>query len=58
MFLLSMRLLKEVTLYMDDKKKKFIAPEADVLDYANDDIITLSSNDTAQWGDGAEWWME
>ena len=53
-----MRLLKEVTLYMDDKKKKFIAPEADVLDYANDDIITLSSNDTAQWGDGAEWWME
>ena len=43
---------------MDDKKKKFIAPEADVLDFVNDDIITLSSNDTAQWGDGAEWWME
>ena len=58
MFLLSKRLLKEVTLYMDDKKKKFIAPEADVLDFANDDIIALSSNDTAQWGDGAEWWME
>ena len=31
-----MRLLKEVTLYMDDKKKKFIAPEANMLDFANE----------------------
>ena len=58
MFLLSKRLLKEVTLYMDDKKKKFIAPEADVLDFANDDIITLSAGETAGWNDGGEWWME
>ena len=45
---------------MDDKKKKFIAPEADVLDFAKDDIITLSGTDTATWGggDGEEWWME
>lgn len=50
MFLLSMRLLKEVTLYMDEKKKKFIAPEANMLDFANDDILTTS-------GDGGEWWM-
>ena len=43
---------------MDDKKKKFIAPEADVLDFANDDIITLSAGETAGWNDGGEWWME
>ena len=27
---------------MDDKKKKFILPDAEVVDFANDDIITLS----------------
>ncbi len=43
---------------MDDKKKKFIVPEAEVLDFATDDIITLSAGDTANWGDGGEWWME
>ena len=44
---------------MDDKKKKFIAPEADVLDFAHDDIITLSGDETATWGGGdGEWWMD
>ena len=27
---------------MDDKKKKFVLPEADVVDFVNDDIITTS----------------
>ena len=59
MFLLSKKLLKEVTLYMDDKKKKFIAPEAEVLDFANDDIVTVRSTAPAPWGGGdGEWWMD
>ena len=37
---------------MDDKKKKkYVIPEAEVLDFANDDIMTTSG------GDGGEWWM-
>ena len=28
---------------MDDKKKKFIVPDAELVDFANDDIITLSA---------------
>ena len=45
---------------MDDKKKKkYVIPEAEILDFANDDIITLSTGaDEATWGDGAEWWAE
>ena len=44
---------------MDDKKKKkYVIPEAEVVNFADDDIITLSSGDTASWGDGTEWWME
>ena len=44
---------------MDDKKKKrYVIPEAEILDFANDDIITLSSGDTATWNDGGEWWNE
>lgn len=45
---------------MDDKKKKkYVIPEAEVLDFANDDIITLSGEDTATWGGGdGEWWTE
>ena len=49
MFLLSKRLLKEVTLYMDDKKK-YVIPVAEIVDFAKDDIMTTS-------GDGGEWWM-
>ena len=43
---------------MDDKKKKFIVPEAEILDFATDDIITLSAGDTATWGGGEEWWVD
>lgn len=44
---------------MDDKKKKkYVIPEAEILDFANDDIITLSGDDEASWGDGAEWWVD
>lgn len=43
---------------MDDKKKKkYIKPEADVLDFINEDIITTSNN--ANWvnDDNMEdWW--
>ena len=42
---------------MDDKKKKFIVPEADILEFANDDIITMSAGDTAEWTGGEEWWV-
>ena len=28
---------------MDDKKKKYLIPEAEVVDFKNDDIITLSA---------------
>ena len=46
---------------MDDKKKKkYVIPEAEVVNFADNDIITLSGTDTATWGggDGEEWWME
>lgn len=43
---------------MDDKKKKkYVIPEAEILDFANDDIITLSGAETAEWGEG-EWWVD
>ena len=36
---------------MDDKKKKkYVIPEAEVLDFVNDDIVTVSD-------DSGEWWM-
>ena len=48
---------------MNDKKKKFVIPEANVVDFANDDIITLSgATQTAMtdglWGndDNTEGW--
>ena len=44
-------------IHMDDKKKKFIVPEADILEFANDDIITMSAGDTAEWTGGEEWWV-
>ena len=39
---------------MDDKKKKFIMPKAEVVDFSNEDIITesLTRNGTADWTDG------
>ena len=39
---------------MDDKKKKYIVPEATIIDFANDDIITASiakANDPLNWGE-------
>lgn len=38
---------------MDDKKKKYAKPEAEVVDFAKEDIITLSGGTgTAGWDDG------
>ena len=38
---------------MEEKKKKFIVPEAELIDFTNDDIITTSvGTDQLQWGDG------
>ena len=31
---------------MDDKKKVFVIPEAEVIYFANDDVITLSEHAT------------
>ena len=38
---------------MDDKKKKYVVPEAEIIDFANDDIITqsLARGSTLNWGD-------
>ena len=44
---------------MDEKKKKeFESPEAEIISFANEDIITLSNNGTAGWTDGERegWW--
>lgn len=46
---------------MIDKKKKFIMPEADVIDFSDEDIITLSGGTaTADWDNGGyrEPWQE
>ena len=44
---------------MDDKKKKFVIPDAEVVDFAMEDIITYSSGtQRALWVDddnGEEW---
>lgn len=39
---------------MDDKKKKYAKPEAEVMDFRNDDIITesLTLEDNATWDNG------
>lgn len=35
---------------MDDKKKKFIIPDANVIDFSSEDIITLSGGtETVNW---------
>lgn len=47
---------------MDDKKnkKKFIVPEAETIDFINEDIITTSlteSGEAAGWSaPGGDWW--
>ena len=46
---------------MDDKKnkKKFIIPEAEKVNFVNEDIITtsLTENGTADWDEGGrDWW--
>ena len=40
-----------------DEEKKFIVPEAEIVDYSNDDIITLSGAGALGWGmeTGNEW---
>ena len=45
----------------DKKKKRFIKPEADVVEFHNDDIITdsgLTLGGTAEWGTGGGDWLE
>lgn len=38
---------------MNDKKA-FVIPEAEILDFNNEDIITLSDNGLATWDDGTQ----
>ena len=37
-----------------NEKKKYEKPVAEVMDFAKEDIITVSSGDVANW-DGEEW---
>ena len=40
---------------MDDKKKKYTKPEANVIDFEGEDIVTVSVVDAeATWGDGTQ----
>ena len=40
-----------------DEEKKFVPPMAEVVDFTNDDIITLSGNGTLAWGgENADEW--
>ena len=46
---------------MDDKKqkkKKFVEPEAEIVSFDNDDIITLSAHGAGGWDAGhmEGWW--
>lgn len=34
----------------DNKKKKYVNPQAEIIDFAEDDILTISGN--------ANWWIE
>ena len=43
---------------MEEKKKKFVKPDAQVIDFANDDIITVSKGDTFGKGWTGEEWEE
>ena len=40
---------------MDDKKKKFVIPDAEVVDFAMEDIITESANEWAT-DNNTEFW--
>ena len=36
---------------MEEKKKKFVIPQSELVDFANDDIITASvAEDNDDWG--------
>ena len=35
---------------MDDKKKKYVVPEAEITEFVSEDIIALSGGDTLFWG--------
>ena len=35
-----------------EEKKKYIIPEAEIVDFTDEDIITASVNELANWGDG------
>ena len=37
---------------MDDKKKKFVIPDAEVVDFAMEDIITVSSGEQTAMTNG------
>lgn len=38
---------------MDDKKKKFMIPETEIVNFTNEEIITISAtDDVANIGDG------
>ena len=40
---------------MDDKKKKFVIPEAEVVDFAMEDIVTVSEvNRAVRWDEGED----
>ena len=42
--------IQEEIKFMDDKRKKFLTPNAEVVDFSNEDIITLSgATETANW---------
>ena len=34
----------------DNKKKRYVNPEAEIIDFAHDDILTISGN--------ANWWID
>ena len=43
---------------MDDKKKKYLKPEAEIVDYVDEDIITKSLTDGGEdpgFGVGEDW---
>ena len=39
---------------MDDKKKKYVIPEAELVNFVDEDIITVSVGVEAGMGDGEE----
>ena len=39
---------------MDDKKKRFIKPDAEEINFTNDDIIALSSYETLGFNEDGE----